>query len=158
MLEYAMQDRLSLVEAVMAAGRLNSRAAVLLHSQIAARIGLNASDTKALDLVMAEGPMSPTEIARATGLTTAATTTLLDRLEARGLVERSPDPEDRRRVRVSARKEAVLATVARLTPFLEELRASLDSYSDAELRAIARFMSETSELAMSHALAMREED
>jgi DNA-binding MarR family transcriptional regulator len=44
--------------------------------------------------------MTPTELTRATMLTSGAMTNRIDRLEARGLVRREADPDDRRGVRV----------------------------------------------------------
>ena len=46
-------------------------------------------------------PLSPTEIARRLIVTTASVTSLLDTLERRGLIERQPDPADRRRLLVA---------------------------------------------------------
>ena len=43
-------------------------------------------------------PLSPTAIAERLIVTTASITSLLDTLERRGLVERRPDPTDRRRL------------------------------------------------------------
>jgi DNA-binding MarR family transcriptional regulator len=43
-------------------------------------------------------PLSPTEIAERLIVTTASVTSLLDTLERRGLVERRPDPTDRRKL------------------------------------------------------------
>ncbi len=43
-------------------------------------------------------PLSPTAIAERLIVTTASVTSLLDTLERRGLVERRPDPADRRRL------------------------------------------------------------
>jgi DNA-binding MarR family transcriptional regulator len=44
--------------------------------------------------------MTPTELTRATMLTSGAMTNRIDRLEARGLVRREADPDDRRGIRV----------------------------------------------------------
>lgn len=49
----------------------------------------------------AEGPLTPTTIAERLLVTTASVTSLLDTLERRGFVARSPDPNDRRKVLVS---------------------------------------------------------
>lgn len=49
--------------------------------------------------------MTPTELSRATMLTSGAMTNRLDRLEARGLVRREPDPDDRRGIRVALTNE-----------------------------------------------------
>ncbi|MFC5175526.1 MarR family winged helix-turn-helix transcriptional regulator [Nocardioides taihuensis] len=48
----------------------------------------------------AERPLSPTEIAGRLIVTTASVTSLLDTLQRRGLVERRPDPTDRRKLLV----------------------------------------------------------
>lgn len=42
------------------------------------------------------GPSAPTTISQELGLTPAATTDVIDRLESRGLVRREPNPQDRR--------------------------------------------------------------
>jgi DNA-binding MarR family transcriptional regulator len=46
-------------------------------------------------------PLSPTTIAQRLIVTTASVTSLLDTLERRGLVERRPDPADRRKLLVA---------------------------------------------------------
>lgn len=51
---------------------------------------------------LTSGPQTASAIARATRLTPAAVTSLVDRLEARGYVRRKPDPLDRRKVLVEA--------------------------------------------------------
>ncbi len=65
--------------------------------------GLLTSDARALRLCMA-GPTRPSTIAQGLDISPAAVTQLLDRLEERRLILRTPDPEDRR------------ATVVSLTP------------------------------------------
>lgn len=49
----------------------------------------------------ADRPLSPTTLAERLLVTTASTTSLLDTLERRGLVARSPDPDDRRKILVT---------------------------------------------------------
>jgi DNA-binding MarR family transcriptional regulator len=44
--------------------------------------------------------LTPTELSRATMLTSGAMTNRLDRLEAKGLIRRAQDPDDRRGVRI----------------------------------------------------------
>ena len=138
---------------VMVAGRENSRAAVLLHTAVAERMGLHATDAKALDLLLQQGPMSPSELCAWTGLRSASVTAMLDRLESRGLIERSRDPEDRRRVQVSATSSDVPMEL--IGPFLARLVDTLDDYTEAELAAIARFLSTGAQLALEHARALR---
>ena len=49
----------------------------------------------------ADRPLSPTTIAERLLVTTASMTSLLDTLERRGLVTRTPDPDDRRKILVT---------------------------------------------------------
>lgn len=51
--------------------------------------------------------LTPTELSRATMLTPGAMTNRLDRLEARGLIRRESDPDDRRGVRVVLEKRGL---------------------------------------------------
>lgn len=51
---------------------------------------------------LTSGPQTASAIARATRLTPAAVTSLIDRLETRNFVRRLPDPHDRRKVLVEA--------------------------------------------------------
>ena len=58
--------------------------------------GLNVTDMECLRLLFHKGIATPSELARHTGLTSGATTAMLDRLEKAGLIERRPNPNDRR--------------------------------------------------------------
>lgn len=58
--------------------------------------GLNLSQASVLAYVVESGPMTQTHAADRLGMGRAATGTLVDRLETLGLVERRPDPDDRR--------------------------------------------------------------
>lgn len=58
--------------------------------------GLNVSQASVLAYVVESGPMSQTHAADRLGMGRAATGTLVDRLETLHLIERQPDPEDRR--------------------------------------------------------------
>jgi DNA-binding MarR family transcriptional regulator len=67
---------------------------------VADAIGINRTDMRCLDVIDREGPVSAGRLAEATGLTTGAITTVLDRLERAGYARRVRDPGDRRRVLV----------------------------------------------------------
>jgi DNA-binding MarR family transcriptional regulator len=63
---------------------------------------LSPAGRQALAILDGAGaPLSPTVIAERLLVTTASVTSLLDTLERRGLVTRSPDPKDRRKVLVA---------------------------------------------------------
>lgn len=69
---------------------------------VADALGLNRTDMRCVDVLQREGRITAGHLAEATGLTTGAMTTALDRLERMGYARRLRDPEDRRRVLVEA--------------------------------------------------------
>ncbi|GAA3339890.1 hypothetical protein GCM10017714_17410 [Curtobacterium pusillum] len=72
----------------------------MLQTRARARMGLKASDFHAVQfLAMREAaslPARATDLASVLGVTGAAATLTVDRLVARGLARREPDPDDRR--------------------------------------------------------------
>jgi DNA-binding MarR family transcriptional regulator len=63
-------------------------------------LGINRTDGRCLDVIDREGPVAAGRLAAASGLTTAAVTAVIDRLEKAGYARRVSDPGDRRRVLV----------------------------------------------------------
>src|SRR5829696_7912643 len=81
--------------------RRHSTAAVLFHHAVADRLGLGPTDHKCLDLLRERGPMTGSDLAALTGLTSGAVTGVVARLERAGYVRREPDPSDGRRLILS---------------------------------------------------------
>lgn len=129
-------------------GREIGTVSVFLHQAIAAKLGLNVTDTRCFELMSRYATQSLTagHLARATGLTTGAITGILDRLERAGLVERFRDPTDRRKVFVRPRPEA-LQRVGRLYEGLAEGMMKLaSSYSTSDLALINDYMERSLEV------------
>jgi DNA-binding MarR family transcriptional regulator len=81
----------------------------------------------------ASGGASPSQLMEAVGTDTAGMSKLLDRLEAKGLIERRPNPSDRRSVMIEP-TERGLALVPALTPvFSQVARQLFDGFSDNEV-------------------------
>ena len=82
------------------------------------------------------GSLSPTTIADRLIITTASMTSLLDTLQRRGLVQRTPDLKDRRRVVVTITTEG-RTVIRRLLPEMlslqDEVAAALSPDDRAEL-------------------------
>ncbi|MFE3557307.1 MarR family winged helix-turn-helix transcriptional regulator [Streptomyces sp. NPDC059193] len=77
--------------------------AVGLHAMAGAEAaGLQPTEWYAVSLITLAGRITSGDLATRTGLTTGATTRLIDRLEKAGYVRRTTDPADRRRVMVEA--------------------------------------------------------
>jgi DNA-binding MarR family transcriptional regulator len=112
-----------------------------LDQYAAHRFGLNRTDFRALDLISQAGSISPTALATALGMSTGATSSVLDRLEAAGLAGREPDPVHRRRtlVRMSARAEELGTEI--FAPVIRGTIEQAAAYPEAMLTAIAEFLS-----------------
>lgn len=102
--------------------------------------GLEAGWYDVLATLRRSGPpyrLRPTEFTSALMLTSSGTTKRLDRLEQAGLIERGPDPEDRRGTLITltaAGRERVDATTA---AHLENERRLLSALGEAEQRRLA---------------------
>jgi DNA-binding MarR family transcriptional regulator len=99
--------------------------------------GLSAGARQVLAVLDGEGgSLSPTVIADRLIVTTASMTSLLDTLQRRGLVQRTPDVTDRRRVVVTITAEGS-RVIRRLVPEMvalqEEVTAALSPADRAEL-------------------------
>jgi DNA-binding transcriptional ArsR family regulator len=120
--------------------RRNGSIMQLLGQVSAERIGINVTDLNCLNIVALAGPMTAGELARATGLTTASITGVLDRLEEGGFVRRERDPKDRRRVIVTLNPGPGLREVGpTFGPLVRAWREAAAGYSDEDLRLLLGF-------------------
>ncbi|MFG3012956.1 MarR family winged helix-turn-helix transcriptional regulator [Streptomyces cinerochromogenes] len=104
--------------------------AVGLHGLAGAEAaGLQSSEWYALSLITQEGSLTSGELATRTGLTTGATTRLIDRLERAGYARRTPDPTDRRRVRVEPVPDALARVEEVVGPARRRLGEVLAHYT-----------------------------
>jgi len=107
---------------------------------IARRAGLSHSELLTLEHLMGSPSLGPAEVARRLGVTTAASTTIVDRLAARGHVQRQPHATDRRRTEVSitpSGRQEVLTELMPMFQALEQLDAELD---DDERRVVTAYL------------------
>lgn len=99
--------------------------------------GLNITDMECLRLLFQKGIATPSELSRFTGLTSGATTAMLDRLEKAGLIERRPNPDDRRGTLIAP----LQSSSEKAASWFESARKAQDelisSYSESELEIIA---------------------
>jgi DNA-binding MarR family transcriptional regulator len=117
-------------------------------------LGLNPTDLRCLDW-LTERAMSAGELGEATGLSSAATTTLLDRLERKGYVRRERDAVDRRRVTVEMTPRGRERIGELYGPLATEGGALLARFSDAELERILSFLVEGTEVVDRHRARIR---
>lgn len=104
------------------------------------RFGLNRTDLRALDLIGQAGTTSPTALAAALGMSTGATSAVLDRLEAAGYAFREPDPHHRRRTLVRLTTAAQQLTAQIFEPLIRATTEHAARHTDEQLRGIAAFL------------------
>jgi DNA-binding MarR family transcriptional regulator len=129
-----------LLEAVILALREYQSATDMLDECAFARLGVNATDGRCLDVLEREGPVSAGRLAEACGLSSGAVTTAIDRLEHAGLARRTRDPEDRRRVLVEMTAEGARSCSSLYGPLGEEGSRLLAGYTVEELTLIREFL------------------
>jgi DNA-binding MarR family transcriptional regulator len=99
--------------------------------------GLNATDMECLRFLFFKGVASPSDLARQTGLTSGATTAMLDRLERAGLIERRANPDDRRGILITPTESAAENVASWFESARNAQEALISSYSARELEIIA---------------------
>lgn len=97
-----------------------------MRHAVAAHYAIGTSETAALSNLRVAGVLGPRELADRLGLTPSTVTSLLDRLETVGFVERSAHPTDRR------------MTVVSLTALGEEVVVQFDEWLSAAIDRLGR--------------------
>lgn len=119
--------------------------AVGLHGHAAATAaGLAATDWYVLSLLERKGPLTPSELSRLTGLTSGATTRMIDRLERAGRVRRRREGADRRKVLVERTADAFAEGEidSLVDPAREAVGAVLAEFTDSEQQLLFRFFAQ----------------
>jgi DNA-binding MarR family transcriptional regulator len=142
-------ERQALIEAVAAGMRNSHRAAEALDEAVATRFGVNRTDLRHLEL-LCDGPLSAGQLSERSGLSPAAMTSLVDRLERKGYVRRVRDAADRRRVFVELTDEARRASGEMYGPIVAAARDLLDAYTDDELTLLHDFLCADGRLSEDH--------
>src|ERR687885_1307752 len=81
----------------------------------AERSGLTGPQVTAMTCLVTRGALTLTELSRAMGTSHSTASGIVDRLQARGLVRRTPDATDRRRTRLTVTED--------VTRYVRELEA-----------------------------------
>jgi DNA-binding MarR family transcriptional regulator len=105
--------------------------------------GLEAYEFDVLSALRRAGPpyeLTPGQLVRQTLVGSGTTTNRLDRLEARGLIDRRPDPEDGRARRVSLTGHGRDRVDAAVADLLERERRLLGSLSGKDRESLARLL------------------
>src|SRR5437764_12044109 len=112
---------------------------VLFRHVIGEMLGLNATDMECLGVIFFKGVATPSELARYTGLSSGATTAMLDRLEKSELIARRPNLQDRRSTHIVLVKETAEKVAPLFAPLREAQEQIVSSYSEQELELLSDF-------------------
>lgn len=110
----------------------------------AATQGMHTTDARAMAALgqaqRAGTAMTAGELGEAIGLSSPATSALIARLESAGHIERTRDPEDRRRVLLTPSQSAIIGAVAYFQPMGDAASAALDGFGEEDIDVIADFL------------------
>ncbi len=129
-----------LIEQVNRSAREYGISTVLFRHAVGETLGVNVTDMECLALIFFKGLSTPSELSRYTGLTSGATTAMLDRLEKARLIERRPNPRDRRGTLIVLTEERNQELNAVFAPGREAIEKLNSSYSEKELELILGYL------------------
>ena len=115
------------------------------ETAMARRMCLGQTELAAMaHLATAPHPVGPTWLSGRLGLTPAAATELVDRLERVGHLVRQRDQSDRRRVNLIPTASSLDQVGDQLRPLLDAINSLAGEFSDDERAAIRRFLTQAS--------------
>jgi DNA-binding MarR family transcriptional regulator len=150
------QSKEELIEELGLAVRAAQAAVDEMDEAASRALGINRTDARCVDIVMREAPVTAGRLAKESGLTTAAVTSVLDRLEAAGYVTRKRDTADRRRVLVEP-TELIEQRARELWGPMGEFRDELSNYTMEQLEVLRDFHLRARELNQRTAAKVRED-
>jgi len=111
----------------------------LYRNMIFEKLGINVTDMECLGFLFSKRIATPTELAQYTGLSSGATTAMLDRLEKGEFIERRPNPDDRRGTLIVLAKSGSDKVVPWFAPVGKAQEELISNYSEKELQLISGF-------------------
>ena len=118
------------------------RQATALSAAITEASGLHHTDAaalRALDAAAGE-PITVSRLGSELNLSSGAVTALVDRLERHGMVQRTRDAGDRRRVHVSLTPKARTLGADLLAPIADRIGHAIGDLDAADLRVVERYL------------------
>lgn len=106
---------------------------------VARSAGLSTSELHSLRHLM-RGPMGPVDLAKVLGVTSAASSGVVDRLCSRGHAERRPHPADGRRTEVVITDSGRAEVMALMTPMFRGLAEIDTALTDDERAVVERYL------------------
>jgi DNA-binding MarR family transcriptional regulator len=133
------EKRQQLVDEVIHLARAHEAANDAFDEVAREKLGINRTDLRCLNIIENEGPLNAGRLAELSGLTTAAVTSVLDRLERAGYARRVRGNADRRQVIVEVTPLLQERATPIWAPLGEEAQALLGRMSVEQLESLLQF-------------------
>jgi DNA-binding MarR family transcriptional regulator len=121
------------------------------RAALAKLLGLLDSDVVALEHVLRAGELSAVALARRMPLSSGGTAAVIDRLCTAGLISRTRDPRDRRRVVLRATPGAAQRLGELLAPLVADVDAATSELSATDRASVERFLACLADVCERHA-------
>lgn len=143
MSKYSKQE---LLDEIAELSRISQLVSEIRDDVVSEALGINRTDHRVIDVLTRRGAIPAGELAGDAGLSPAAMTASIDRLERAGYARRAPDPADRRRILVDATPLAHERGWAIYQPLSERFARQASRYTVKELELIRDFLRRGTEL------------
>lgn len=110
------------------------------EAYVGRELTVNPTDLQAMQHLIMGGPLGPTELSRRLGISTAATTAVVDRLVAVGHASRTQHPTDRRGVVIVPTPSSVQRAMGTLMPMIMGIDGVLDEFDEDEQAVITAYL------------------
>lgn len=111
---------------------------------------VNATDRLVMEHLIQGGPQTPSELATVVGVTPAAMTTSIDRLEELGHAFRAPHTSDRRKLVVTASEKSVGVIMGVLMSMVGDIDLLSKEFTPDEMRTVSAFLTRVNEIYDAH--------
>ncbi len=149
------EQRQAAVRRLVEALRALQLASDLLDEAYADFVGINRTDLRCMDIVDQRGRVTAGELAREAGLTTGAVTAVVDRMESAGLLHRTYDANDRRKVWIELTPDAKKLGEEVYGPLDQAGQTHLASLGDEQVLTIIGFLEVSRRITMENVEAIR---
>lgn len=118
--------------------------AATVEPAVARKAAISTSELQALRYLV-RGSCGPVELSHLLGVTSAASSGVVDRLAARGHVRRRPHPDDGRRTQVEVTESGRREVEALMGPVAARLAETDELLNDEERAVVGRYLAEVTD-------------
>lgn len=120
------------------------KAIAMLNREIGKKIGealgVNVTDMAALEHLVKDGPLTPSQLAGCLKVSTAAATQIVDRLERAGHVSRRRMDDDRRKIFVVPTEASIERAFEQFAPVINAMDETLARMTQVERQVVETFL------------------